>query len=94
MAHYFNYDSGIYKHRIYGIETKNEKGEIVGYRPMVQRVHAKNGGVVEQISDKHPQVKWKIFSTERFARDFAIQFFRQLQQDNIFIEPPKSINTW
>lgn len=77
MAHFFNYDRCENKHRIYGLEVKNEKGEIVGYRPVVQR-HPKNGGISEQISDQYPQVKWKIFSTEKLARDFAIEFFNSL----------------
>ena len=91
MAHFFTYDNGFYKHQIFGIETKNEKGKIVGYRPMVQRVNAKEGGVVEQISDKYPQVKWKIFSTENLAREFAIQFFMELPKDDRHIEPPNSV---
>lgn len=90
MAHFFTYDNGFHKHQIFGIETKNEKGETVGFRPIVQRVNAKEGGIVEQISDKYPQVKWKIFSTEKLAREFAIKFFIELQKDERHIEPPKS----
>lgn len=78
MAHYFNYDKVEHKHRIYSIEVKNEKNEIVGYRPLVERFDAKKSGTVEQISDKYPQLKWKVFSTPELARDFAITFFQSL----------------
>lgn len=77
MAFYFSYDNADNKHQIYAYEAKNEKGELVGYRPVVQR-HPKNGGVSEQISDQYPAVKWKIFSSEQLARDFAIDFFNSL----------------
>ncbi|WP_276975461.1 hypothetical protein [Flavobacterium filum] len=77
MAHFFNYDKGENRHRIYGFEVKNENDELVGYRPVVQR-YPKNGGISEQISDQYPLLKWKIFSTEKLARDFAIEFFGSL----------------
>lgn len=77
MAMFFNYDNGAHKHSIAGFVCKNEKNEIVGYRPVVDR-HPKGGGIVETISDRFPQVKWSIFSTEKLARDFAINYFGEL----------------
>jgi len=85
MAHFFNYDFCKNKHQIYGLEVKNEKGEIVGYRPLVQRF-PKHGGVVEVVSESFPQVKWKIFSSEKLARDFAIKFFNSL--DTVTLNTP------
>lgn len=79
MAHYFNYDFGKHKHRIMALPTSNENGEIIGFRPVVLRCDANNGGVVEQVSDNYPGIKWKIFSNERLCRDFAIDFFNSLE---------------
>ena len=77
MAHFFNYDRCENKHQIYAFEVKNEKDETVGYRPVVNR-HPKNGGWSEQISDKYAQLKWNVFSTEKLAYDFAVEFFKKL----------------
>ena len=79
MAHFFNYDDVKNKHHIYGLEVKNEKDLIIGYRPIVLR-HPKDGGIMEEISNQYPQVKWKVFSTEKLARDFAIDFFNSLRK--------------
>lgn len=79
MAQFFSYDNGKHKHRIHGIAAFNEKDEVVGYRPVVDRFDENaEVSVVEQISDQHPQLKWKIFSTNKLARDFAIDFFCNL----------------
>jgi hypothetical protein len=77
MAHYFNYDKNENKHQIFGVQVKNEKDEIVGYRPVVNK-SPKGGGTMDEISDQYPQIKWKIFSTEKLARDCAIEFFNNL----------------
>jgi hypothetical protein len=81
MAHFFSYDDSLYKHRIFGIEVKNEKDELLGYRPLVER-NPKSGGLVENVSELFPNLKWKVFSTEKLARDFAIDFFINLKKDD------------
>ena len=77
MAHFFSYDNLENRHTFYGFEVKNEKGETVGYRPIIHRC-PKNGGMVENISERYPQLKYKVFSTEDLARDFAIKLFKNL----------------
>lgn len=72
--YFFSYDRCRNKHRIYAIEVKNEKGELLGYRPMVDR-SPKEGGRIEEISDLFPALKWKVFSTEEICIGFAIDFF-------------------
>jgi hypothetical protein len=79
MARFFYYDQGKHKHRIFEIPVKNEKDELVGYRPQVHRFDAEKGGIVEPISDQYEALKWKIFSTEKLCRDFAIEFFNNLK---------------
>jgi hypothetical protein len=81
MAHFFNYDRGENKHRIYAFELINEKQEVVGYRPIVERNH-KNGGIVETISENFFDLKYKIFSTDKLAREYAITYFNKLKYPN------------
>jgi len=78
MAHFFSYDRCENRHHIYCFDVKNEKDEIVGYRPVVFRT-PRDGGISIQISDQYSQFKWKVFSTEKLARDFAINFFESLE---------------
>jgi hypothetical protein len=78
MAHFFRYDKGEYKHRIFGIEVRNEKNELLGYRPVVDR-SPKGFGVIEEVSDLYPALKWRVFSTEKLARDAGIDFFEKLE---------------
>ena len=75
MAHYFSYDNLVHKHKIYAIEVFNEKKELLGYRPIVDRWDAKKGGTVETISNSYHALKWKVFSTEKICIDYAIDFF-------------------
>lgn len=77
MAYFFSYDQLKHKHRIYVYAVKNEKDEVVGYRPIVERFPVK-GGVVEKISDYYPQFRSRVWSTEELAREFAYNFFEEL----------------
>jgi len=84
MAHYFKYDRGVHKHMIYGMKIQNEKNEIVGYKILASRVDTTPGAnsLVEDISENYYPLKNKVFSSEKIARDFAIEFFNKLDCSN------------
>lgn len=77
MAQFFYYDRCEHKHQVFAFPIKNEKDEIVGYIPRVDR-SLKNGGLCETVSDRHREFKYKVFSTEKLARDWASDFFSKL----------------
>ncbi len=80
MAHFFSYDLGVNKHRIYTYALMNEKKQIVGYLPVVDR-HPAEGGLVENISFKLLDLRLKCFSSEMLARQYAIEYFNQLSSE-------------
>lgn len=81
MAHFFSYDSGENKHQFYTHELKNEKGEVVGYLPLVSR-WPKEGGMVEQVSWRLLDLRMKLFTEEKMAREYAIEYFQRLGSED------------
>lgn len=77
MGYLFKYDKGVHKHHIYALEVKNEKEELIGYRPLV---HAIYGRSMKEVSNLYPnELAFKVFSDEKNCRNFAIDFFQKLQ---------------
>ena len=81
MAHFFGYSDK--KHRIYAFEIKNELEEVVGYRPHVER-YPPEGGLSEVVSDKLNDLRWKCFTTEKLAREYAIKYFSEIESESVF----------
>ncbi len=78
MAIFYKYDQRQNKHAVYAIEVKDENDNLIGFRPLVHRWHP-SGGIVEEISENYPELKWKVFSTPEKARTFAQDFFENLK---------------
>lgn len=79
---FFSYDGGIYRHSIFGMPIENEQKQIVGYKPHVTRCK-KGGGVVENVHDYFLQLRVKCFSTEKLAREYAIEFLIDVDYDPV-----------
>lgn len=75
MGLYFKYDDNKHKHRIFSFEKKDEKGQVIGYYPLVIRDEP---NVVRRISEEYDIFKDKIFSTQEEAKDYAFIFFCSL----------------
>lgn len=80
MAHFFSYDSGANKHRISAFPLQNEMGKVVAYLPVVDR-YPSEGGLVENVSFNLVDLRLKCFSTELLAREYAIEYFKQLESE-------------
>lgn len=80
MARFFAYDYGENKHHIYAHPLKNEADVVVGYLPVVMR-SPKQGGLSENISLKLADLRFKCFSEERLAREYAVEYFSRLESE-------------
>jgi hypothetical protein len=78
MDYLFNYDGGRHKHLIIAIEVRNEKNELLGYRPVVAR---DNSMQETPISERYSDLKYRVFTNKRLCREFAVEFFSNLEKE-------------
>lgn len=62
------------------LPIKNEKEEIIGFKPIVDRVD-KDGGITQSISRYYVELDSLAFSSEKICRAYAVDFFGELEED-------------